>query len=194
VTGAVLSLLSIGAALVVAGVLAGWFEVDTSLALAGALVLVGAGLVVASVVGGAPWLLALGALLTAGLLATAAVEPLVDDGVGERRVVPASVAELEPSYTYGVGEYTLDLTDVAPTEGTHRISVELGVGALRIVLPPDTTAVVDAQVQAGDIRLPQEIQVEGWDEHARVAVPGTSGGRLVIDAEVGLGVLEVRRG
>jgi len=75
ITAGVLSLLSIGAALMIAGSLSGWIDASASIVLAAALVVVGAGLVLASVVGRAPWLFLVGIVLTCALLTAAAVEP-----------------------------------------------------------------------------------------------------------------------
>ncbi len=197
ITAGVLSLLAIGAALAIAGALSGWFDLSVSVAIAGALVVIGAGLVVASVVGRAPWLLALGSLLTAALLAVAAVEPLVEDGVGERVVQPASAAELAPRYRFGIGEHTVDLRDISLAAGTTHIEAALGIGQLVVVVPDDTTTVVNADVGAGSIVLPSGREVgqgglDGVRETATVAVPGTAGGRLVVDANLGIGELVVR--
>ncbi len=194
VTAGVLSLLSIGTALVIAGTLSGWFDASASVVLAAALVVVGAGLVLASVVGRAPWLFVVGALLTCALLATAAVEPLVDDGIGEKTVAPAGLAELESRYAYGIGDYTLDLRDVALEGETRRVEVELGIGALTVLVPGDVALVVDAHVDGGELRLPDGSSVDGWDERARYAVGATTDGALVIDLELGFGQAEVRHG
>jgi hypothetical protein len=194
ITAGVLSLLSIGAALVIAGTLSGWFDASASVVLAAALVVVGAGLVLASVVGRAPWLFVVGGVLTCALLATAAVEPLVDDGVGEKTVAPASLAELEARYAYGIGDYTLDLRDVALDGATRRVEVELGIGALTVLVPEDTAVVVDAHVDGGELTLPDGRSVDGWDERARYAGGTATDGALLIDLELGFGEAEVRRG
>lgn len=193
VTAGVLSLLSIGAALVIAGTLSGWFDASASVVLAAALVVVGAGLVLASVVGRAPWLFVVGGLLTCALLATAAIEPLVDDGIGEKTVAPASLAELESRYAYGIGNYTLDLRDVALDGESRRVEVELGIGALTVLVPPDAALVVDAHVDGGELTLPDGSSVDGWDERARYAVGTATDPALVIDLELGFGEAEVRR-
>jgi hypothetical protein len=190
----VLSLLSIGAAVVIAGVLSGWFDASVSVVLAAALVVVGAGLVLASVVGRAPWLFVIGGLLTSALLVTAAIEPLVDDGVGERTVAPVSLAELESRYAYGIGEYTVDLRDVALDGTTRRLEVELGIGSLEVILPETGAVAVDAHVRGGQIRLPDGRTADGWDESARYADGPVTEGALVIDLELGFGDAEVRRG
>jgi phage shock protein PspC (stress-responsive transcriptional regulator) len=194
-TAGVLSLLAIGSALAIAGALAGWFDVSTSVVAAVALVIVGAGLVLAAVVGRAPWLFVVGGLLTVVLLAAAAVEPYVDDGIGDELVRPASAAELLPTYRFGIGEYTVDLRDVSLSGDTVRIAASLGIGQLTVVLPRETTTVVAADVDAGAIVLPSnrgsDDEIDGLRESARFVHPGTSGGRLLVDAHVGFGELVV---
>jgi hypothetical protein len=194
VTAGVLSLLSIGAAVVIAGVLSGWFDASVSVVLAAALVVVGAGLVLAAVVGRAPWLFVIGGLLTSALLVSAALEPLVDDGIGERTVAPASVAELDARYAYGIGEYTVDLRDVALDGTSRRVEVELGIGSVEVILPAAGAVAVDAHVRGGQIRLPDGRSVDGWDESARYVDGPVGEGALVIDLELGFGDAEVRRG
>ena len=196
-TAGVLSLLAIGGALAVAGALSGWLDLSTSVAAAGALVVVGAGLALASTLGRAPWLFVVGFLLTAVLLTAAAVEPLVEDGVGDELVRPASADELAPRYRFGIGEYTVDLRDVSLASGTRRIETSLGIGQLVVVVPRDTTTVVTAEVDAGSIVLPPGREVgaggvDGFQERASVVAPGTAGGRLLVDAHVGFGELVVR--
>lgn len=194
-TAGVLSLLAIGSALAIGGALAGWFDASTSVVAAVALVIVGAGLVLAAVVGRAPWLFLVGGLLTAVLLGAAAVEPFVEDGIGDEVVRPASAAELLPTYRFGIGEYTVDLRDVSLTGAPVRIEASLGIGQLTVMVPRDTTTVVMADVDAGAITLPSTLgaddEIDGFRESARVVIPGTSGGRLLVDAHVGFGELVV---
>ena len=128
ITAGVLSLLSIGAALMIAGSLSGWFDASASIVLAAALVIVGAGLVLASVVGRAPWLFVVGIVVTCALLTAAAVEPLVDDGIGDKVVTPATLFELESRYEHGIGDLTVDLRDVPLDGKTRRVEVESASG------------------------------------------------------------------
>ena len=191
----VLSLLSIGAALVIAGSLSGWFDASAGVVLAAALVVVGAGLALASVIGRAPWLFVVGVVLTCALLVTAAVEPLVDDGVGEKMVAPATLDELESRYSYGIGDYTVDLRNVALDAKTRRVEVELGIGALTVLVARTRSLVVDAHVQGGQLSpLPDGRTANGWDESLRYARGAAGKGTLVIDLEIGFGEAEVSRG
>lgn len=193
ITAGVVSLLAIGAALAIAGALSGWFDLSASVVTAVALVVVGVGLVLASVVGRAPWLLVAGFLLTVVLLVSAAVEPLVGDGVGERAVRPASAAALAPEIRYGIGKLTVDLSDVA-VGARVPLDVRLGMGELVIVLPAGANAVVSAHVRAGEIELPDGRNPNGWNADARYvsSAGGPGAGMVVIDAELQFGDLVVR--
>ena len=169
ITAGVLSLLSIGAALMIAGSLSGWFDASASIVLAAALVVVGAGLVLASVVGRAPWLFVVGIVLTCALLTAAAVEPLVEDGIGEKVFAPATLVGLESKYDHGIGDLTVDLRNVPLDGKTRRVEVELGIGSLMVLVPRAQSLVVDAHVDAGKVTLPDGRTANGWDESLRYA-------------------------
>ncbi len=194
ITAGVLSLLSIGVALVIAGSLSGWFDASASVVLAAALVVVGAGLVLASVVGRARWLFVVGFVLTFALLTAAAVEPLVEDGIGEEVVAPATLVGLESKYEHGIGDFTVDLRNVALDGKTRRVEVELGMGSLTVLVPRAGSLVVDAHVDAGNLSLPGGRTADGWDESLRYATGAEGKGGLVIDLEMGFGDAQVRRG
>ena len=194
ITAGVLSLLSIGAALMIAGSLSGWFDASASIVLAAALVVVGAGLVLASVVGRAPWLFVVGIVLTCALLTAAAVEPLVEDGIGEKVFAPATLVGLESKYDHGIGDLTVDLRDVPLDGKTRRVEVELGIGSLMVLVPRAQSLVVDAHVDAGKISLPDGRTANGWDESLRYASGAAGQGSLVIDVEMGFGDVQVSRG
>ena len=194
ITAGVLSLLSIGAALMIAGSLSGWFDASASIVLAAALVVVGAGLVLASVVGRAPWLFVVGIVLTCALLTAAAVEPLVEDGIGEKVFAPATLVGLESKYDHGIGDLTVDLRNVPLDGKTRRVEVELGIGSLMVLVPRAQSLVVDAHVDAGKVTLPDGRTANGWDESLRYARGAAGQGTLVIDVEMGFGDAQVSRG
>ena len=194
ITAGVLSLLSIGVALVIAGSLSGWFDASASVVLAAALVVVGAGLVLASVVGRARWLFVVGFVLACALLTAAAVEPLIEDGVGEKTFSPATLVGLESKYDHGIGDLTVDLRNVPLDGKTRRVEVELGIGSLLVLVPRAQSLVVDAHVDAGKISLPDGRTTNGWDESLRYARGAAGQGALVIDVEMGFGDVQVGRG
>ena len=190
-------------ALIVVGLLVGWnaatdHDVTARVVFAAALGVVGLGLVVGAFAGRARGLVVWGVVLTALASAAAFVPDVdVDGGVGDRTWRPATVADLQSEYQLGIGDAELDLSRLDLTDaGRQRVEVRQGVGDLTIVVPDDVVVRIDADVQGGDLRLPDREDIDGTDLSERVVVPeGSSPGSavLVVDAELGIGSLEVRR-
>ncbi|MFF4748581.1 PspC domain-containing protein [Streptomyces sp. NPDC002514] len=146
------------------------------------------------------------ALVTAALLAGSAALP--KDITTHWRTTswqPAAVAEVRPKYDLGTGVGTLDLTGVRLTEGqTLSTRAQVGVGRLRVVVPPDATVRLSVDVGVGDIQLPGDGK-EDMDvapgKHKEVTLSpttpsgknGKSGGTLDVDLQVGVGQVEVSR-
>lgn len=157
--------------------------------LTGALVAAGAaaGLRVAGVAG-------LGVLLLVALAVVLAVRVPIFAGWGDRTVHPRSVAALASSYEHGIGDFTLDLRDVPLPRGKTHVKASLGIGALHVHVPRDATVEVDGHVTAGEVRLLGHDE-SGSSVHDRVTRVGPKPGRtLVLDTDVGLGLLVVDRG
>ncbi|HEX7276027.1 MAG TPA: LiaF domain-containing protein, partial [Acidimicrobiales bacterium] len=114
-------------------------------------------------------------------------------GAGDRQYVPASLADVASPYRLSVGELRLDLRRVDLAGRTVPVVVSNGLGSLIVIVPPGVAVEVDAEVGAGElIVFGRNWEGVGIDE--RVVVRGQEGaGRLVLDARVGLGELEVRR-
>jgi len=199
----VLGRVTLCTALIVVGLLVGWnaatdHDVTARVVFAAALGVVGLGLVVGAFAGRARGLVIWGVVLTALASAAAFVPDVpVNGGVGDRTWRPATVADLKPEYRLGIGDAELDLSRLDLTDaGRQRVEVRQGVGDLTIVVPDDVVVRIDADVQGGDLRLPDREHIDGTDLSDRVVVPeGSSPGSavLVVDAELGLGSLEVRR-
>ena len=126
-------------------------------------------------------------------------------GVGDRTWTPRTVGRrCTTQYRLGVGESTLDLSelDLGSTD-RQRVEIRQGVGHLLMVVPADVTVLVDADVRAGEIRCGRGRRPRRPAESGRHRPVGAvhRAGRiadrrpatLVIDAELGLGSLEVRR-
>ncbi|MFJ5776741.1 PspC domain-containing protein [Streptomyces sp. NPDC093094] len=170
--------------------------------LACALIVLGLGITVSAFLGrtgaGSVFL----AILTAGLLAGAAALPK-DIGTEWNRTTwrPATVADVRPRYDLGTGVGTLDLSRLDLAEG-QRVSTdaEVGVGRLRIVVPPDVTVKANIEVGVGDIQLPGEgkhdvdVAAGRSKETTLAPVKGTkAGGIIELDLQVGVGQAEVSR-
>jgi predicted membrane protein len=114
---------------------------------------------------------------------------------------PATVADVRTEYDLGTGVGTLDLSRLDLAAG-QRVSTnaEVGVGRLRIVVPPDVTVRANIDVGIGDIQLPgddkQDVDVAAGKSKVTTLTPakGTkAGGTIEIDLQVGVGQAEVSR-
>jgi hypothetical protein len=112
---------------------------------------------------------------------------------GERALVVADIADLDESYSLGAGQLTLDLRELELPEGTTPLRVSVGMGELRVQVPPDATVVVDGRVAAGEL-VAFGTRVDGLGPQRELTETGTEGsGTLRIEARVGFGTLEVTR-
>jgi hypothetical protein len=113
----------------------------------------------------------------------------LSDGAGNRNFAPATPSSLDSQYKLGVGNLTLDLSGLTlGTEG-RTVRLKTGIGHIHVIVPPNTTVRVIGNVDWGDS------SVFGRDENGhdvRTNV-GPGNAQLVIDADVGLGQIEVER-
>ncbi len=187
----------VGALLVGAGVL-GILDASSTYdaALAAALVVAGGTLGLGAIVGRrVARLLPFGIVLVA-VSAVAALSPVkLSAGIGERDERPLDTAQLERSYEFGIGDFTLDLSDVALPPGTTRVDVELGIGNLLIRVPEEAALEIDAHAGGGQVTVLGETD-DGSDADERAIVPGSTSDApmLQLDADIGFGHLDVRRG
>jgi phage shock protein PspC (stress-responsive transcriptional regulator) len=172
------------------------YTLDLDIALAAAVAAVGVSVAVGAFAGyRVAALVPLGLVLLAGFGIAAATPASISEGVGDERVRPLDAAALERTYEYGMGDYELDLTGVELPQGETRVEVSLGIGDLLITVPSGATVEVGAHAGIGDVILfgAGEDGI-GADRSATVLGDGPDAPRLVLDADVGLGKVEVRRG
>ncbi|MFG2572807.1 PspC domain-containing protein [Streptomyces sp. NPDC048481] len=170
--------------------------------LAAALIVLGAGIAVSSFLGrtgaGSVFL----AIVTAGLLAGAAVLPKnIDNHWTDTTWRPTTVAEVRTHYDLGTGDGTLDLSRLEPAEGqTVSTAAEVGAGRLKVVVPRNVTVKVRIDVGLGDVQLPgddkKDVDVEPG-KHKEITLRPASGqaggGTIDLDLKVGVGQAEVAR-
>jgi phage shock protein PspC (stress-responsive transcriptional regulator) len=151
---------------------------------------IGALLAVAAFRGGARWLIVPALAIAAGLGVVAAADIDLDGGYGERVYAPSSLAEVRDGYDLGAGRLEIDLRGVDFPAGDRELDVELGFGEAVLVVPRDVCVVADADVGAGYLRMLDwddgGFNV-GWNEGAAASRDA----RLVVDAHVGMGALQV---
>ena len=157
-------------------------------------IVAGVALVVAAFAGGARWLIAPALVLVLPLAIVAAADIDVEGGVGERHYRPAAAADLRPEYKLAVGEMIMDMRDVELPSGTTTMRVEVGVGHALVRVPEDACVSSEVEMGAGHAQVLDRTS-DGVDlAFEQTAARVTDAPRLQIDADVGIGALEVLRG
>ncbi|SFO20307.1 phage shock protein C (PspC) family protein [Geodermatophilus obscurus] len=176
--------------------------------LAGALLVVGLGLVASAFARGrAPrgGLIALGSVLTLALMFASSVHDWDEDGhgpgggVGNREYQPTSVEDVEAVYRLGAGNMEIDLSEIDGDDlGGREIRIDQDLGNLEVEVPDDVAVRVvldqdggNTEIfgQSGDGYFPAEDADEddGGDED------GDRDPALVLTIDHGVGNVEVSR-
>ncbi|MGH3071903.1 MAG: PspC domain-containing protein [Gaiellaceae bacterium] len=192
VLGALLTLAGVFGLLAVLDV----YSIDIDLALAIAVAVVGAAVAIGSFTGyRVGWLVTLGVVLLAGFWIAAALPVSVSEGVGDKLERPLDAAALESSYEYGIGDYELDLSRVELPAGVTRLDVSLAIGDLLVVVPANADLEIEAHAGAGEVVvLGASDDGIGADKSLNSVSPADDAPLLILDADVGFGHVEVRRG
>ncbi len=170
--------------------------------LVAALAVFGLGLLIASSLGRTGFGTVLMAMVTAGLLAGAAVLPKdIDTSWARQQWRPASVSAVEPHYRLNTGDARLDLSGLKVPRGeTVRTGLDVAAGRAAVVVPEGVTVKVRAEAGLGEIRLEegQRVQVRiNSDEAKQRTLPPPAGaqpaGTIELVLEVGIGQVEVTR-
>ncbi|SDE29936.1 phage shock protein C (PspC) family protein [Blastococcus fimeti] len=178
------------------------WDLDSTVVLGSGLLVVGAGLVVASFTGGRTArgaLIAVGAVLSLALIAAESVPwDKAGGGFGDRTYAPRSAAEVRAVYDGGVGDMTVDLSDVdvSDLDGPIRTRVDHGLGDVEIVLPRDADVQVTVDSGMG------EVSIFGRDGLTDGTFEGSGTGswvgddefEIILDVDAGVGNVEVTRG
>jgi phage shock protein PspC (stress-responsive transcriptional regulator) len=172
------------------------YDVDLDVAFAAGVAILGAAIAAGAMtqrrVGG---LVVLGLLMLAAFGVAAATPVSVSSGAGEKTERPLTVAALQPSYELGLGELDLDLSAVSLQSGTTPVEASVGIGSLVITVPEGVALEIDAHAGIGELDIFGKHD-DGVDAHRTVSVAGPTldSPVLEVDADVGLGNIEVRRG
>jgi phage shock protein PspC (stress-responsive transcriptional regulator) len=159
--------------------------------IAGLVIAVGVALIVGAFLGGARWLVipALVLAVPLGFVAAAGID--VEGGIGARDYRPTTVKELRGGYELGMGELSLDLRDLDLPAGRTNLKLDVGIGDVQVLVPEDVCVASVARVGAGYVRV-LDRENGGLDVDWQQS-PAENAGikRLVIDADVGIGALQV---
>jgi len=176
----------------------GWMvdlTTDTALAwgqlLPAALMFVGVGVMYGSGRQDVGGLVSVGVMLTVLTVISGAVSFIGPwNGVGQVRETPRVVADVNQVYEHGIGDYRPDLGAVSFTDD-QTVSFNMGVGAARIIVPRDANVVVHAETGIGRLTVFNRV-VDGLGLSLD-RTPAGPGPTVHIDAELGIGELEIER-
>jgi len=118
-------------------------------------------------------------------------------GIGDTQWRPTTVSQVAPKYRLAIGNMRVDLSDVNFGSGTTHVTATVGIGNLVVELPPGTAVSVAAHSGLGDVQMFGQDD-GGFSTGRTVQSPGNgaTGGatsRLVLDAEAGVGRVQVMR-
>jgi hypothetical protein len=176
-------------------------DVTAESVFAAALLTVGLALVVGTWIGRGRGLIALGTVLTVGLVTAATLNVPLRGGIGNRFETPTSLADLHSSYHLAIGAENLDFSAVPIAGTTQHISATVGTGRLYVTVPSNTKVVVHARAGAGHLLIgyPQAngtaVEANGTHVSRDVTIPasGPQTGEFDLDLRVGIGEIHVDR-
>lgn len=157
-------------------------------------VVAGFALIGTAFIGGARWLIvpALALVLPLGIVSAAGID--LNGGVGDRDYRPSTTAQLQDHYELGIGSLIVDLRDIdLPKDETTNLTVDVGLGEAVLYVPSDTCVSSNVQVGVGGSDV-LDRDADGVDVSYLDDAPAPAGRpKLHIDADVGMGVIEVVR-
>lgn len=187
-----LGLLLVGGG-VVGLVIAAGNSVEPTYVFATGLIVVGVALVISTWIGRSFILIPLGVLLLGLTSVSTVIDVPMTGGVGRKDVTPLVLADLHDEYHLGVGELRLDLTHVTFERGTtQHVKATVGVGHLLVRVPRNVVVELHGHAGMGAVRFLDDhdggIRV---DRDATLSAAGEGVPHIAIDAEVGIGQVEV---
>ena len=144
------------------------------------------------------WLLPIPLALVGMVVAVLCLaQPDLDGASGDRTVLPSTVAAATESQHLAAGQLVIDLRDVPFTPGeTIVVTAEVGVGQLRVLVPPNVDTLVRTDVGAGEAEVWGDQVSEGFrQDTTRVAEADVTpaAGAVELDLRVGMGQISVER-
>ena len=160
---------------------------------AGLVIVAGVAVLVAAFSRPARWLIlpALAIAMPAGFVAAAGID--LDGGIGERTYRPVSATQIREHYEVGTGRLVVDLRQTDLSAGDRTIDVDVGMGEAVVVVPDDVCVATDARVGMGATSVFEQTNggIDVDTDEGGVARSGA--GRLLVDANIGLGHLDIRK-
>ncbi|MEV6913093.1 PspC domain-containing protein [Amycolatopsis sp. NPDC051071] len=172
----------------------GWFSLQHVVGLT--LGVVGIGLVAGSFVRGGRGLIGLAVpLAIVGMaLTTVPFENFsVKGGLGDLKTTPYQASEVLPEYHRSAGDIDIDLTKL-PSGTPVTTKISNGAGNSTVIVPLGAEVKVTCETQAGDMNCLGQTRSGVALEKVDFTSPGSTGQRIVLQIENGVGNVEVRRG
>ncbi|MHB8439428.1 MAG: PspC domain-containing protein [Acidimicrobiales bacterium] len=115
-------------------------------------------------------------------------------GLGSVQWQPTTSRAVARDYRLAVGNMVVDLRDVRFGPGTTDITATVGIGRVFVELPPGPQVSVTAHSGLGNVAVfGNSSGGFGTQRQLQSAGNGASGSHIVLDAEVGVGQVEVQR-
>lgn len=200
--GPLLTLVTLGVALVVGGILTalavtGSAPLTPEVIIAAAVTTIGLGLVLGTWYGQGRPLVAAGLVTSIVLVAAAAVSIpsrgslMLSEGFGQRTWQPHG--DVRQPYQLGAGEATLDLTGL-PAGRSYDYTANIGMGELRVRVPAHARVIVHVDVQLGEAVIDDEPLGGGPSVDTTRTLPATGarGEPATIELRLGVRFGEVR--
>jgi predicted membrane protein len=138
-------------------------------------------------------LVVVGLVLAALAVAVSVVDVRLEGPIGNRVYSPFETSDLKRDYDISIGDLELDLSNAALAAGDTEVDANVGIGALRVIVPDDVAVDVDASASAGEVTVFGRSE-SGVDTDLSRSIGALGSDRtLRIDAHVGLGEVVVER-
>ncbi|MDJ0664813.1 MAG: PspC domain-containing protein [Acidimicrobiia bacterium] len=187
--------IAVAAVLITVGIMGvgqstGWWDPTVRHYVGSVFLILGIALVIGSIFGRARWLIVVGMISAPLLFGAALLDVPLDGGFGDPRFTPTTLSDLEPEYRLIGGEMVFDFTDLELDPGDDfALEASVVFGSLRFEIPPDLGVTVNAEMDAGEIRVNGSAVASGINNERIISYAGV--GEIVIDAHVGFGELVV---
>jgi phage shock protein PspC (stress-responsive transcriptional regulator) len=162
-------------------------------AMAAIAIFAGLMLITAGFLGGPRWLILPVTVLVLPLAVVSAADIDLTGGAGESLHRPAAVTDLKPEYRLGVGHMELDLSRLELPPGRTEVKLSLGMGEAQVRVPDGVCVSTRGSLGAGEAELPSGREQGTNLGLDHTADPASGARELVVDADIGVGHLEIDR-
>jgi len=161
------------------------------------LVVIGAGLLVATWFGRGAGLIATGTVLSIALISGPTLGGMPKK-FGDFDWRPATLGEVARDYSVGVGAGQLNLSDLVLPQGSRTVvDASVSVGRISVILPATARVEVNSSTRFGDIKIDHAVEGGADIEHNKILEPEIPPrgdvATIVLNVKAGIGDVEVRR-